>query len=446
MARTVADDPGLALWLACRFPADRIPTGCDDLAAWFTGAWHTAASPGLLDWTPADGEDEAEALPPAAAASSDWLQLTTSSLAVSRYVAATMAGHPRVTAATLIGLLHASLEMLAACGPRIRLEEIDQADHCLPAWLVAALVELDRDDASDAVYGSIQNAIRQSDGPSPAPPAASPATEPAGYAALLPELVRAAARLRMLEEEFSSAVEAAKMNAMRELAYGASHEINNPLANISTRAQTLLIDETDPERRRKLATINSQAFRAHEMISDIMLFAKPPRIEVAEFELRELVAEVLAELADDAAEQGTELQLDLPDPDMTIVADRGHLTVAVKSLVRNALEALGLGGRVELLGRRVAATAADQGAIEIVVRDTGPGVPAEARRSMFNPFYSGREAGRGLGLGLSKCWRIVTLHGGTISLDDSYPDGACFVIRLPAPASVVLDSPIAAHG
>src|SRR6266576_6855302 len=84
--------------------------------------------------------------------------------------------------------------------------------------------------------------------------------------------------------EFSAAVEAAKLQALYNFAYGLSHEINNPLANISARAQTLLVDEQNPERRRKLATIVQQAFKAHEMIADLMLFARPPlrRLEEAD--------------------------------------------------------------------------------------------------------------------------------------------------------------------
>ena len=87
-----------------------------------------------------------------------------------------------------------------------------------------------------------------------------------------------------------------------------NHEINNPLANISSRAQTLLREESDPERQRMLATINSQAFRAHEMISDMMLFAKPPQMNRTPVDLRVMVSNVMAELADDAQRQGTALR------------------------------------------------------------------------------------------------------------------------------------------
>src|SRR4249920_1123377 len=91
------------------------------------------------------------------------------------------------------------------------------------------------------------------------------------------------------ESDFDSAVESAKLRALYNFAYGLSHEINNPLANIATRAQTLLVDEKDPERRRKLATIVQQAFRAHEMIADLMLFAHPPKMQPREVNVVRLV-------------------------------------------------------------------------------------------------------------------------------------------------------------
>src|SRR5438445_8130194 len=105
--------------------------------------------------------------------------------------------------------------------------------------------------------------------------------------------------------DFLAAVEAAKLHALYNFAYGLSHEINNPLANIATRAQTLLADEKDPDRRRKLATIVQQAFRAHEMIADLMLFAHPPQMQPRETDLIRLIDTVVAELSEQAKEQGT---------------------------------------------------------------------------------------------------------------------------------------------
>lgn len=246
--------------------------------------------------------------------------------------------------------------------------------------------------------------------------------------ACLARLGHVLARLRQLEADFESTLLREKLNAMKELAYGASHEINNPLANISTRAQTLLRDEQDPERRRKLATINTQAFRAHEMISDMMLFARPATPVPVVFDVGELIASVIHESADEAASQGTTLVANLPDEPVLLCADLTQVAVALQALVRNSLEALPSGGRVE-----VAAAVAGQ-LVELSVSDTGPGIPADVRPHIFDPFFSGREAGRGLGFGLSKCWRIVTMHAGEIRVESEPGFGATFTMRFPAKA------------
>src|SRR5437763_8950892 len=107
--------------------------------------------------------------------------------------------------------------------------------------------------------------------------------------------------------DFAPAVEAAKLQALYNFAYGLSHEINNPLANISARAQTLLVDEQDPGRRRKLATIVQQAFKAHEMIADLMLFARPPAMRPQAVDLVKIADTVVAEMQEQAQEQQTRL-------------------------------------------------------------------------------------------------------------------------------------------
>lgn len=255
---------------------------------------------------------------------------------------------------------------------------------------------------------------------------------------VLQELAARLDRLAELETEFAAALETARLDAMRELAYGASHEINNPLANISARAQTLLQDEKDPERRRRLAAINSQAFRAHEMIADLMLFARPPQLRPQTVDLVALADDVLARLRDEAAAQHTELARTGESDPLPAAVDPTQLRVALRALVVNALEAVGEGGHIEVSLRRGASKAigarTTTPTIELVVTDDGPGIPPEMRSRLFDPFFSGREAGRGLGLGLSKCWRIVTGHGGRIELAGRTERGATFIISLPAVA------------
>ncbi len=232
------------------------------------------------------------------------------------------------------------------------------------------------------------------------------------------------------ETDFQRQLEIEKLEALAEFAAGAAHEINNPLAVIAGRAQLLLRGERDPERRRELAVINGQAMRIHEMIADLMLFARPPRPQAANCDLAALVASLAAEIRPKAIERDIKLLFDAPDGPLVILADAIQLAVALKAIIENALAVLVPGGTIDIVVRR------NQGdghatEAEIVIRDTGPGISPDVRRHLFDPFYSGRGAGRGLGMGLAKCWRIVTNHLGRIDVESSPGQGAAFTIRLP---------------
>ncbi len=187
----------------------------------------------------------------------------------------------------------------------------------------------------------------------------------------------------------------------------------------------LLKDETDPERRRELAVVNAQVKRAHEMIADMRLFARPPRPEFRQVDLAALVDGLLAEIGPQAAERGITLKRSGDPGPLEIEADPAQLSVAVHALCRNAMEAIGRGGRIDVT------LAGTERAVELRVSDDGPGILPEHRRHLFDPFYSARQAGRGLGLGLSKCWRIASGHGGRITVDSRPGEGAVFTITLP---------------
>lgn len=246
-----------------------------------------------------------------------------------------------------------------------------------------------------------------------------------GLADWLAVLAARLARLEQLETRFAECLQREKLDAMAEFAAGAGHEINNPLTVIAGRARLFLGEETDPERRRALALISAQAMRVYEMIADMRLFARPPRPEPRSFDLQELLGRLVAEFAEQAAQQAIRfVRAGLSEP-LLIEADPVQLHVALSAICRNALEAIGAEGHVELyLG-------ADASTIQIRVSDDGPGISAEERRHLFDPFYSARQAGRGLGLGLSKAWRIVQNHAGRIDVESEPGHGARFTITLP---------------
>src|SRR5262249_22815337 len=262
------------------------PVGLDELHV--ASQADTAASPGCDDGRAAA----------AGAAAETWSGLAARSVCVAR-LGRDVARHLGLDAeaAYLLGLLHLAPRWLTEVGL-----------GALPAWLRDELGLLDSGDATgrpqsaaDCARAAVQLV---QDGKPSAPELASFAFDGQLYQAqvalvrrawleggrddLVQSLLEKLRRLRELEQHFERTLQTEELESLKELAYGAGHEINNPLANISARAQTLLAGESDPQRRRMLAAINSQAFRAHEMIADMMLFARPPRPKRERFDMAEL--------------------------------------------------------------------------------------------------------------------------------------------------------------
>ncbi|MFN0050648.1 MAG: two-component system sensor histidine kinase NtrB [Planctomycetales bacterium] len=222
--------------------------------------------------------------------------------------------------------------------------------------------------------------------------------------------------------------DAGRLEALAEFAAGAGHEINNPVATIVGYVQQLLAGESDPDRRQALLTIGGQAYRIRDMIGDVMLFARPPKPQPERQDLGAVCREVLDKFAAEAVAASCRLELDAPLP-VPVLVDPVQLRVAISALVRNSLEAVGTSGEICLRTERAHAPQGQWGILH--VRDNGVGLSESDRKHLFDPFYSGRQAGRGLGFGLPKTWRIVTLHGGRIEVDAPSSGGVAFTIYWP---------------
>jgi signal transduction histidine kinase len=427
LAGFLASDPPLLIWTICK--ADKLDGFCPRSVA-DAASWLNRNMLQVLQW-PAGGQASAVDRP-------DELQATFGSLVAASIAVLEMAsilaaaqGREAVELAKLLGLLHNAREWLHAAGG----DSVEDANGCLPLWFlrlnqsdgaaicaVRAAVGLLSEDANISDANAAPVAKCRSNGRD----AALRWLEPvAGLSNCLAELVLKLARLAELESRFQEALEREKLEAMAEFAAGAGHEINNPLTVIAGRAQLFLQSETDPERRRALALMNAQAMRVYEMIADMRLFARPPRPEPQPVELSSLIDGVITGFAPRAARQETELLRQGEIGPVKIEADAAQINVAVRALCQNALESLSSGGRVEISLRQSERDA------RIQVSDNGPGITPQQRVRLFDPFYSARQAGRGLGLGLSKSWRIVANHGGRIEVADNSPRGAVFTIVLP---------------
>ncbi len=217
-----------------------------------------------------------------------------------------------------------------------------------------------------------------------------------------------------------------KLASLAEFAAGAGHEINNPLAVISGQAQYLLGEEADPSRQKLLQTIINQTHRIHQILNALMQFARPARPQKQLVDLPLLVRDVTAELTDLAEQRRVRLTCSLPDYPIASYADPRQLHLALECLVRNAIEAAPQEGWA---GVRLEAPTPDR--VELIVEDSGTG-PTEAQQEhLFDPFYSGRQAGRGRGLGLPTAWRLAREHGGDVRFDDLPQGPTRFVLSLP---------------
>jgi len=248
-------------------------------------------------------------------------------------------------------------------------------------------------------------------------------------AAVLVDAVTAANGRGQLARHFDAAVAGGRIEAMREFAYGASHELNNPLANIATRAQALLLDETDPERRRRLAVIVDQAFRGRDMIGGLMLFARPPKPTRGRAPIDAVLMPVIEGLQPLAAARGARLQYSPPPAPLEVFVDAAQVAEAVRLLGVNAFEAAARGGRVAFEAA-VASRAGRDGCL-VTITDDGPGMDVEVLRRSFDPFFSGREAGRGIGLGLPKAWRLLDANGGELFVASRPGKGTRIEVLLP---------------
>lgn len=242
------------------------------------------------------------------------------------------------------------------------------------------------------------------------------------------DLHRAVARV---ETETENHARDAKLTALAELAAGAGHEINNPLAVISGHAQRLFRAEPDPDRGESLQTIIRQSQRIAGIVRDLMQFARPPQPKPHRAAAIELLAAVRDELVTFAQEKGVRVEIGSVPATALVRCDFGQIKHALGAVARNGIEAAGSGGVV-----RLKCADGEDEMVSFVVEDSGPGLSAAALEHCFDPFYCGRSAGRGRGLGLPTAWQFARVNGGDLRHEPS--DGPTRFV-LSVPRSVTLE-------
>ncbi|HVS11737.1 MAG TPA: ATP-binding protein, partial [Planctomycetota bacterium] len=238
-------------------------------------------------------------------------------------------------------------------------------------------------------------------------------------------LVQVSLRDRTREKEIEQVLAIhARLSSVGLLTAGVAHEINNPLEAIANYLKLLeRADAPEEDRRRWLEMVEHCFGRIREIVRDLLRFARPSA-ELGEADLARVVerARKLAGYSEKLKE--VEVLAEGLDQPLWVVGDAGRLEQVVFNLLLNAGEAMQHRGRIRIRADRPGG----DGALELSVRDQGPGIPAEVLDRIFDPFFT---TTRGTGLGLAVSYGIVQAHGGTLSARNDPAGGAVFTLSLP---------------
>jgi signal transduction histidine kinase len=234
---------------------------------------------------------------------------------------------------------------------------------------------------------------------------------------------------RRLEQAQEDARRSERLAALGQLSGGLAHELRNPLAVIKGSAETLMrkLVSSDPISTEMAGYISSEVNRMNALVTRFLDFARPHKLEQQREQIPPLIERGLKAARDrwPDAKVEVERQFAADLPQVNLDADLMERVFA--NLALNAYEAMGAsGGKLRVA---VVPTAAGKRGVEITFQDSGPGIPAEQREQIFNPFFTTKETG--VGLGLSIVSKIVDDHRGSIRVTSEQGKGACFHVFLP---------------
>jgi hypothetical protein len=217
-----------------------------------------------------------------------------------------------------------------------------------------------------------------------------------------------------------------KMASIGLLAAGVAHEVNTPLAGISSYAQMLRQQtEADDPRAVLLEKIEMQSFRAAKIISSLLRFSRSADLEQAAVDLNRVILDVLALSELQLTSVNVKIRRELAPSLPVVRGSSSRLQQVFFNLISNARDAMPHGGWLTV------ATWTDGESVIAEVRDTGDGIPRDHLRRIYDPFFTTKGVGRGTGLGLSVAYGIVQDHRGSISVDSVPRVGTAFRVALP---------------
>jgi len=227
-----------------------------------------------------------------------------------------------------------------------------------------------------------------------------------------------------LELSRQQVAHAAKLAVVGEMAAIMAHEVRTPLGILQTTAQMLQWEVLSPEGQEMTQMIVEESARLNRLISTLLNCASPRSPTMRAQDLYKIINRVLDLLATQAQKRSVSIDWTTPEISTIIECDEELLVQVFLNLILNAIQMVPIGGLIQ-----IRTDWAKSGVIKITIADNGPGISAEHCSRLFDPFFTTREGGVGLGLTVTQ--QIVTAHGGEISASTSPLGGACFTLLLP---------------
>ncbi|MGE5642177.1 MAG: response regulator [Byssovorax cruenta] len=230
--------------------------------------------------------------------------------------------------------------------------------------------------------------------------------------------------VRQVEESQQALLRVEKMAAAGRLTASIAHEVNNPLQSVQNCLHLAGHENVSPEKRKEYFELAKKELdRLMKTMQRMLDFYRPGAAKVEQVDLLELLQHVLSLTSQQLGQKHIEVKTDLPAALPVIYAVSSQIQQIFFNLILNSLDAMPGGGELNIRARAV------KNGVEMIFEDNGPGIPQERRENIFEPFFSTKEGGTGLGLTVS--YNIVTAHGGTLDLIPGRGPGACFRLFLP---------------
>ena len=232
------------------------------------------------------------------------------------------------------------------------------------------------------------------------------------------------AYIRKIEKSQTALLQAEKMAAAGRLSASIAHEVNNPLQSVQNSLH-LAGREDLPEKKRKeyFDLAGTELERLSLTVRRMLDFYRPGAVKPELVNLSELLDYVLTLMRKQLSERGVQVKVSASSSIASVMAVNNQIQQVFINLILNSFDAMPNGGHLTITARSV------NGGVEILFQDNGPGVPVDQQKNIFEPFFSTKEGGTGLGLTVS--YNIVTAHGGTLELLTNHGHGACFRLFLP---------------